>query len=68
MRGSALTWPLNASVSSATVKASETRFTEMWDGKVADEDSRVRMVMFREGSARRAARMGAPTEPVACFC
>lgn len=49
------------------MKASETRFMGMWDGKVADEDSRVRMVMFRDGSARRAARMGVPTEPVACF-
>lgn len=68
MWGFARTWPLNAAVSSATVKASETRFTGMWDGKVADEEARVRMVTFREGSARRAARMGAPTEPVACFC
>ena len=49
------------------MKASETRFTGIWDGKVAEEDARVRMVMFREGSARRAVRIGVPTEPVACF-
>jgi len=59
------TWPLNASVSSATVKASETRFTGMFAGKVADEEARLRIVRLMWGSARRAARIGAPTEPVA---
>ena len=34
-------------------------------GKVAVEEARVRMVIFREGVERRAVRMGAPTEPVA---
>jgi hypothetical protein len=56
---------LNASVSSATVKASDTRFTGTFAGKVADEEARLRIVRLMWGSARRAARIGAPTEPVA---
>lgn len=58
-------WPLKAEISSGRVYASEMVIVGMPGGKVAREEVRVRMVVFRWGVERSAVRMGAPTEPVA---
>jgi len=58
-------WPRNAAVSSFVVYSLETAITGTSDENRADEDLRVRIVMLNEGSDKRAARIGAPTDPVA---
>jgi hypothetical protein len=58
-------WPLKASVSSSTAYASETSFTGIPEGNLVEEVARVRMVTLKDGSARRAERIGAPIEPLA---
>ena len=45
------------------VNASETFFTGMPEGKEAEDVVRLRIVTLKVGSARRAERMGDPTEP-----
>ena len=56
---------MNAPVDSERGKESEMRLVDRWEGKVAAELARVRIVMLKEDSAMRAVRIGAPILPAA---